>query len=142
MLLRGYKGFVNQGLGVYLLDNQPLQDVHNKSDDSRVRGVRLDHGPHEQHRDVWQLHKLLENDGQDFLRVDLLVLEEELGGLHDGAHVVVAGIDVNVVQTDLKVTSPVVVYFDQRTHAWAFVFCKNNFWDKINNYNLKKFWQT
>lgn len=58
-----------------LLDDQPLQDVENKADDSWVRGVSLQHSPHEQCWDGGLLHELLQYDGQNFLSVDLKINE-------------------------------------------------------------------
>ena len=58
----------------------------------------LNNSSHEKDRDVGQLHKLLQYDGQDFLRVDLLLLKAELGGLQHGSHVLVTGSHVDVVQ--------------------------------------------
>jgi len=81
-----------------LFDNKPLQNVHDESHDPGISGVRLNNGSHEKDRDVGQLHQLLQHDGQDFLRVDFLLLKAELSGLQDGSHVLVTGRHVDVVQ--------------------------------------------
>ncbi len=81
-----------------LFDNQPLQNVHHEPHDSWISSVRLNNSSHEEDRDVGQLHKLLQYDGQDFLRVDLLLLKAKLGGLQHCSHILVTGRHVDVVQ--------------------------------------------
>ena len=43
----------------HLLDNEPLQDVHDEADHPRVERHGLDHGAHEEQWDSGLLHQLL-----------------------------------------------------------------------------------
>lgn len=81
-----------------LFDNQPLQNVHHEPHDPGISCVRLNNSSHEEDRDVRQLHKLLQYNGQDFLCVDLLLLKAKLGGLQHCSHILVTCCHIDVVQ--------------------------------------------